>query len=153
MTTMKKRPSHFAYNERSRSGWTLSIPLPNTSDPNPLHHNENCYLCPRYVCYPCPRSVQKGDKGGFEFDFSCRHRLDLLNGLLMLHPRITFHLSQSKKVFQHCVSRGGRGTNRSSRSKPSNRFGGSQRSLRRAHLRKPSCPLRPPSKIPCVDEL
>jgi hypothetical protein len=23
---MKKRLSHFAYNERSRSGWTLSIP-------------------------------------------------------------------------------------------------------------------------------
>jgi hypothetical protein len=24
---MKKQPSHLAYNERSRSGWTLTIPL------------------------------------------------------------------------------------------------------------------------------
>ena len=30
---MKKRLSHFAYNERSRSGWTLSISLQNLLSP------------------------------------------------------------------------------------------------------------------------
>jgi hypothetical protein len=33
MTMMKKRLSHFAYNERSRSGWTLSISLQNLLSP------------------------------------------------------------------------------------------------------------------------
>src|SRR5262249_41970863 len=59
---MKKQLSHFAYNERSRSGWTLSIP-PFTSL-SPLRSTiKNCYLCPRHVCYPCLRSAQ-GEKGG-----------------------------------------------------------------------------------------
>src|SRR5262245_11810609 len=64
---MKKQLSHFAYNERSRSGWTLSIP-PFTSL-SPLRSTiKNCYLCPRHVCYPCLRSAHplaKGDEGGF----------------------------------------------------------------------------------------
>src|SRR5262244_779651 len=61
---MKKQLSHFAYNERSRSGWTLSIP-PFTSL-SPLRSTiKNCYLCPRHVCYPCLRSAQGGIKGDF----------------------------------------------------------------------------------------
>jgi hypothetical protein len=34
VTLMKKRPSYFAYNERSRSGWTLTIPL--QAHPRPI---------------------------------------------------------------------------------------------------------------------
>src|SRR5262249_38637308 len=59
---MKKQLSHFAYNERSRSGWTLSIP-PFTSL-SPLRSTiKNCYLCPRHVCYPCLRSAQERREG------------------------------------------------------------------------------------------
>src|SRR5439155_21093635 len=57
---MKKRLSHFPYNERSRPGWTPKYLPPKTSEPNPIHH-ENCYLCPRYVCYPCSRSIHRQD--------------------------------------------------------------------------------------------
>ena len=31
--------------------------------------------------------LKKGDKGGFEFNFSCCHRLDFLNELLSHHVR------------------------------------------------------------------
>ena len=31
--------------------------------------------------------MKKGDKGGFEFDFSCRHRFAFLNELLGHHTR------------------------------------------------------------------
>src|SRR5438094_4670347 len=59
---MKKRLSHFPYNERSRPAWTPQYLPPKTSEPNPIHH-ENCYLCPRYVCYPCSRSIHPFSKG------------------------------------------------------------------------------------------
>src|SRR5262249_494851 len=67
---MKKQLSHFAYNERSRSGWTLSIP-PFTSL-SPLRSTiKNCYLCPRHVCYPCLRSAQRGIEGDLYISLSC----------------------------------------------------------------------------------
>jgi len=60
---MKKRLSHFAYNERSRSGWTSAIPWLDTLAIHPIDHTK-CYLCPRHVCYPCPRSAHPFFKGG-----------------------------------------------------------------------------------------
>jgi hypothetical protein len=43
---MKKRLSHFAYNERSRSGWTLSIPPAHTLESNPIDHKKTVTYVP-----------------------------------------------------------------------------------------------------------
>src|SRR5437867_1226399 len=40
----EKRLSQFAYNERSRSGWTSDTPI------------KKCYPSVQHVCYPCLRS-------------------------------------------------------------------------------------------------
>ena len=43
---MKKRLSHFAYNQRSRSGWTLSIPPVHIFESNLIDHKKTVTYVP-----------------------------------------------------------------------------------------------------------
>src|SRR5262249_4031485 len=43
---MKKRLSHFAYNERSRSGWTLGIPPVYIFESTPIDHKKLLPMSP-----------------------------------------------------------------------------------------------------------
>jgi hypothetical protein len=44
------------------------------------------FLSTSHLCNVPP--LKKGDEGGFEFDFSCCHRLDFLNELLRHHTSV-----------------------------------------------------------------
>ena len=46
---MKKRLSHFAYNERSRSGWTLTIPPANIFESYSIDHKTVTYVHGTFV--------------------------------------------------------------------------------------------------------
>jgi len=60
---MKKWLSHFAYNQRSRSGWTLSTHLKNTSKSNLIGKKTVTYVPGTFVTLvPGPNtSLPKGD--------------------------------------------------------------------------------------------
>src|SRR5215510_727995 len=81
---MKKRLSHFAYNERSRSGWTLSIPPLHIFESTPIDHKKLLPMSPARLL-PLSPVRTKGDEGGFEFDFSSCHHLEFLNEFLRHH--------------------------------------------------------------------
>src|SRR5918996_5718395 len=80
---MKKRLSHFAYNERSRSAWTLTIPRLTSLSPI----RSTIKLLPMSPARSLPLSpvCTKGDRGGFECGFNHCYRLEFLNELLRHH--------------------------------------------------------------------
>lgn len=61
---MKKWLSHFAYNQRSRSGWTLEHPLKNTSKSNLIGQKTVTYVPGTFVTLvPGPNTpFAKGEK-------------------------------------------------------------------------------------------
>jgi hypothetical protein len=61
---MKKWLSHFAYNQRSRSGWTLSTHLKNTSKSNLIGKKTVTYVPGTFVTL-----VPGPNKGGIKGDF------------------------------------------------------------------------------------
>src|SRR5262249_23470990 len=79
---MKKRLSHFAYNERSRSGWTLSSPRFTSLSPLRSTIKELLPMSPaRLLLLSLVRT--KGDQGGFQCYFSRCHRLHFLKRTLV----------------------------------------------------------------------
>jgi hypothetical protein len=62
---MKKWLSHFAYNQRSRSGWTLSTPLKNSKS-NLIGQKTVTYVPGTFVTL-VPGPNKRGKQGDFEF--------------------------------------------------------------------------------------
>src|SRR5215510_12517282 len=81
---MKKRLSHFAYNERSRSGWTLSSPRFTSLSPLRSTIKELLPMSPaRLLLLSLVRT--KGKRGGFAFGLCRSSCLDFLDELLRYH--------------------------------------------------------------------
>jgi hypothetical protein len=65
---MKKWLSYFSYNERSRSGWTLSIPLANSDAPVRSTMKTVTYVPGTFVTLvPGPHTFDKGGCRGIFF--------------------------------------------------------------------------------------
>src|SRR5580765_3017129 len=67
---MKKWLSHFAYNQRSRSGWTFSSHLKNTSKSNLIGQKTVTYVPGTFVTL-VPGPNKRGDRGRFSQDCYC----------------------------------------------------------------------------------
>src|SRR5918995_7076773 len=93
---MKKRLSHFAYNERSRSAWTLTIPRLTSLSPI----RSTIKLLPMSPARSLPLSpvCTKGDRGGFECGFNHCYRLEFLNELLRHYTRNSLQKSMAISV-------------------------------------------------------
>jgi hypothetical protein len=77
---MKKRPSHLAYNERSRSGWTLTIPLFTPLSPIRSTIKSVTYVPGTFVTLVSgPHTFAKGGRKGDFFSGLCVFAGDIPN--------------------------------------------------------------------------